>query len=346
MDSAPLREEHLRVDLLKVASQSRGIKVGVTANSGLHTNELIAGVQFAVDDCNIDTELLWMNDRKDKRKAEEVANFFIVQGVDFVIGHLSASASLPASNIYQQNAIPFFAPGTTHDDLTDLSKNYIYRICGTDFDQAIQITDCITAISDTYMPITMIIQDLEYPVSLSRQVTRNLLKKSLTPICMSSIADVPSEVLSMGGVIFISGIHEFVIDCCLELQTLGFSGSVVTGDDCYIDNFAKQLTDVNFDIFVIFPEMAPINNHIKISELQQRYFSIFGEKPGAYFINSYIAMLLIYEYLEQSCSLPKAFNGATIITPLGPIEIKANGDVGSIEWKVLKVLNGAFIEAV
>src|SRR5262249_24879861 len=132
-------------DLLSKLSCEDGLPIGVSANQGAHTNELIGGIVLAAERAGLRLKIVQADDGRAPDKAAAAARFLVSQSVRLVIGHLSASASLSASRVYGEAAIPFLAPGTTHPDLVCGDRVTTFRVNGRDDDQAAEIVAKLAA---------------------------------------------------------------------------------------------------------------------------------------------------------------------------------------------------------
>ena len=152
------------------------VKIGIAANLGSHTNELICGVSFALSD-ELESgskiakrvSFVWKDDERSASKASQVAKEFTEENVNYVIGHLSASASIPASEIYSQKGICFLATGTTNPELCRKDKPYVLRFCPLDTCQAkLMVSFLEEKIKN--LTIHLIVQDIKYAHTLSNLI--------------------------------------------------------------------------------------------------------------------------------------------------------------------------------
>src|SRR5581483_1062752 len=138
------------------AAQNRGggtkvapneIAVGVagpmTGDLAAFGEQLQRGAKAAVDDINAkggvlgkQLHLVIGDDQCDPRKAVNVANDFVKQGVVFVDGHFCSGSSIPASAVYGEEGILQMTPSSTNPYLTeDAAKKgvrTVFRVCNRD----------------------------------------------------------------------------------------------------------------------------------------------------------------------------------------------------------------------
>jgi branched-chain amino acid transport system substrate-binding protein len=64
-----------------------------------------------------------------------VANKFVGDGVQFVVGHFNSGVTMPASDVYVENGILFITPSATNPKITDRKLWDAFRTCGRDDQQ-------------------------------------------------------------------------------------------------------------------------------------------------------------------------------------------------------------------
>src|SRR5262249_7954322 len=70
-------------------------------------------------------------------RAVEVANAFVSDGVNYVIGHFTSSATIPASEVYRDNNILEITPASTNARVTERGLWNVFRTCGRDDQQGL-----------------------------------------------------------------------------------------------------------------------------------------------------------------------------------------------------------------
>jgi len=103
------------------------------------------GARLAIEDANamgimIDGEkavfeLVGEDDQADPRQATTVAQRLADREVAGVVGHVTSSASIPASRVYEQNGIPVITPSATAPKLTDQGYKTTFRVIANDLQQ-------------------------------------------------------------------------------------------------------------------------------------------------------------------------------------------------------------------
>ncbi|MBV1703388.1 MAG: branched-chain amino acid ABC transporter substrate-binding protein [Hyphomicrobiales bacterium] len=100
------------------------------------------GVEQAVKDLNAKGGILGQkvtvevgDDAADPKQGVSVANKFVGDGIQFVIGHFNSGVSIPASDVYKDNNILMITPSSTNPTLTERGYTEVFRTCGRDDQQ-------------------------------------------------------------------------------------------------------------------------------------------------------------------------------------------------------------------
>ena len=346
----------IQPELLEKFSNPRGdILVGVSANDGIHTNALIAGACFAVEDA-IDAgneianeiNLLWRNDGRDADTAIRVAEQYCHERVTAVLGHLSASASISASNIYARNGIIFFASGTSHKALCTPDKNTVFRLCAEDDAQA-QALITFARQKLRASSFYLVVQDIEYGHSLKSHICECLGEEELAHEVL--IVSSPSELgalcvtlkslenINLPAVVFVCAIHENAIGYINRMVDLGYTGPILAGDDCNLDQFWQNIHVTRGGIYV--SKLASVNTSLSSNEdgLSKRFQDHFSTSPSAYFLTSYSAMQIIINSIQHnredlSIPLESLIRSNQWPTAYGELSFDAVGNVNELRWDI------------
>jgi len=104
--------------------------------------DLRNGVELAVAEWNAKggvlgkkIQLVAGDDQADPKQAVSIANKFINQKVQAVVGHWNSNCSINASPYYHTANIVAISPASTNPRLTQQGFKNIFRVCGTDDQQ-------------------------------------------------------------------------------------------------------------------------------------------------------------------------------------------------------------------
>lgn len=359
--------EHLHLDqLYNVSDPTAELKVGITANNGKHTNELLLGVSLAtkysreVGILNQPIDYVWQNDGRDGAISLKVAESFISRGIKYVIGHLSASASVPASHIYQKNGICFLAPGTSHPDLATRLDGTIFRVCATDETQARYLSEII---DNEYRPTQVIIvaQDNAYGTALSQQIETFLTSnKTVVQLTEEDTDRISDELLrkvkrtqSIQRTCFVlCGVHELTALLVKQIREAGIDATIFVGDDAIIDDFIK-LSDNNHENLVVagFSKRDDAEHNDFSQRLLRQYEDITSNASYAYLETSFWSTVLLLRAIGKSThKKPKEVSDIIRLseteTGFGTLRFTTRGEQRGINWGTYKIENNKFSEFV
>ena len=132
--------------LILAGSSVAQIKVGVagplTGASRAYGAQIKNGVSQAIEDINAAGGIhnqkiiaIYGDDADDPVQGLVIANTLVREKVNYVIGHFSSAATLPASVIYEENGILNITPASTNTQITERGMWNIFRTCGRDDQQ-------------------------------------------------------------------------------------------------------------------------------------------------------------------------------------------------------------------
>ena len=329
--------------------RSGAIAVGVAMDTGPHRGELLAAISYAIGaraERSQAFRLVPADGGTDPATAHAAATRFRDDGVAFVIGHFSASAALAAAPIYEQAGIPFFAPGTSHPDLTARGYRLVFRVCGRDDHQAAMLGAVVNRMAEKPgVPPLIISQSTPYGRSMGALLQQALSVDGLGPQRREGVLDDagPTE-LEREAIVVLAGSHDFIARNARTLLTRGHRGPLVASDD----GFCQRLLDLGGDavegLRVAVLEAA---NGRPCNELARRFEQQHGYQAGAYFMTSNIAASVLVEAASRCASLGGEEVAAAIRrceweTPFGLFSFDENGDMRGLRWSARRVANGRF----
>ncbi|MBC2887417.1 branched-chain amino acid ABC transporter substrate-binding protein [Ochrobactrum sp. CM-21-5] len=121
-----------------------GVGAPLTGSQAAFGEQIKRGVEAAVAEANAkggmngeQITVVYGDDAADPKQGISVANKFIGDGVQFVIGHFNSGVSIPTSDIYAENGVLMIAPGTTNPTFTERELWNTFRTCRRDDQQGI-----------------------------------------------------------------------------------------------------------------------------------------------------------------------------------------------------------------
>src|SRR5262245_9961309 len=125
---------------------SAQLKVGVagplTGPNAAFGAQLKNGAEQAAADINAKggitgqkVELSFGDDVSDPKQGVSVANKFVGDKVQFVIGHFNSGVTMPACEVYAENGLFMIKPSATNPAITNRGLWNVFRTCGDDDNQ-------------------------------------------------------------------------------------------------------------------------------------------------------------------------------------------------------------------
>ena len=119
-----------------------GVAGPITGANASFGAQLTNGVGQAAEDFNKAGGILGQkieveqgDDVSDPKQGVSVANKFVGDGVQFVIGHFNSGVTIPASEVYSDNNVLFISPSATNPKVTERGLWDAFRTCGRDDQQ-------------------------------------------------------------------------------------------------------------------------------------------------------------------------------------------------------------------
>lgn len=136
----------LAANLVFAPAAFADIKIGIigpmTGPNAVGGAQLKNGAEQAIADINAaggilgeKVELLVGDDASDPKQGVSVANQFVGEGVQFVIGHFNSGVTIPTSEVFAENGILQITPASTNPKVTERGLWNIFRACGRDDQQ-------------------------------------------------------------------------------------------------------------------------------------------------------------------------------------------------------------------
>lgn len=331
------------------------VRVGISANRGGHTRELCAGCAVAVArwaeaESPFAVELVWEEDDFDEARARRAAERLVRAGCAAVVGHLSSSAALPASEVYWRAGVPFLAPGTTHPALTGRGLWNVLQVCGRDDSLADAMVRVAAARRRSRAAIVW--QEITYGRALAA-----LLRRSLIELGLEVVASLPwrerfapdqAEALSGADALLFAGTYQAGAQLLWHLRAIAYAGLVVLGDDALIEELPRMAGAAAEGVRVVSTGVD--RDHPDHAPFYRDYAARAGMAPGAYAVTSYEAMGLLLGSLDALAREgPAGFlasaraRAASRRSMLGRLHFTAEGGLTAFPWQVCRVEGNQFI---
>ena len=326
-----------------------GVAGPITGPNASFGAQLTNGVGQAVEDFNKAGGVLGQkieieqgDDVSDPKQGVSVANKFVGDGVQFVIGHFNSGVTIPASEVYADNNVLFISPSATNPKVTERKLWDAFRTCGRDDQQGKLWADL--ALGDLKDKKIAIVHDkTPYGQGLAdaargfmnaggkKEVLYegvNVGEKDYSAI-VSKIKAAGADYLMWGGMHTEAGL------IVRQMRDQDMKTILISGDGITDAEFASiGGPGVEGTLMSFGPE--PRNNPAAKDVVAE--FKAKGVEPEGYTLYSYAGMQIIKQAMEKANSTdPKKVaevmhSGMVFKTVLGDIAYDAKGDRTTMDF--------------
>ncbi|HTZ80371.1 MAG TPA: branched-chain amino acid ABC transporter substrate-binding protein [Stellaceae bacterium] len=319
----------------------------ITGQYASFGEQMKRGAELAVADINAKggvlgkkLKLIVGDDACDPKQAVAVANQLVGQKVVFVAGHFCSGSSIPASSIYNENAILQMTPASTNPALTEdaAAKGWtnVFRTCGRDDIQGTVAGDYLA--SHFKGKKVAILQDKSaYGKGLADETKKAMNKKGLKEAMYESItagdkdfSAIISKMKQAGiNAIYFGGYHTEAGLIVRQAQEQGLKAQFISGDALVTDEFWKITGNAGEGVLMTFP---PDPRELASAKAVVAEFKKQNYDPEGYTLYTYAAFQVFAEAAAQAKSLKesalsKTLHAHSYSTVLGPIAFDKKGDV-------------------
>ncbi|MEH0396215.1 high-affinity branched-chain amino acid ABC transporter substrate-binding protein [Streptomyces sp. B21-088] len=334
-------------DTIKIAIA--GPKTGPVTQYG---DMQFIGAKQAVKDINarggVDGKMLEVkeyDDAADPKQAVAVANKVVNDGVRFVIGHISSSATQPASDIYEDEGVIMITPAATSPEITARGYKLAFRTVGLDSAQGPAAGNYI---ADHVKPkVVAVLHDKQqYGEGLATAVKQTLEGKGTKVAVFEGLnagdKDFTSIIqkLKQNNVDFVywGGYHPELGLILRQAQEKGLKARFMAGDACANDSISQIAQGASQGLLVTAPkafDADPANKAIAEA------IKADGKDPsGPYVFPAYSAVQLIAHGIKAAGTPDDAERVAAEIhkgafkTPTGALSFDDQGDLNDFTFVV------------
>jgi branched-chain amino acid transport system substrate-binding protein len=324
--------------------------------------QLRRGATMAVADINAAGGLLGqplslriMDDVCDPKQATLVASQLVNDNAAFVAGHFCSSASIPASNVYNDGGVIMISPASTSPTLTERGLSNVFRVCGRDDQQGVIAADYIARhFGDQRLAI--IHDKTSYGKGLADVTKQALNNAGIHEVLYEGITtgerDFTALITRMKyhniGVMYVGGYFTEAGLLRRQAHDQGLKIPLISGDALVTREYWTIAGKTGEGTLMTFSP-DPRNNPEAAKVVQA--FRDKGYEPEGYTLYNYAAVQVYAQAAKRAGSTdPKAIrdvmHGGTFHTLLGPITFDAKGDVTKPQYVVYQWSKGEYRELV
>ena len=284
------------------------------------------------------------DDACDPKQAVAIANQFVQKGVVFVAGHWCSGSSIPASSVYEEEAILQISPGSTSPKLTEAGRDNVFRVCGRDDQQGV-VAGKFIAEKYAGKKLAVLHDKTAYGKGLADETKKNAeaagMQTTLYEAYTAGEKDYTAVVskLKQNGIeiLFIGGYHTESGLIVRQLRDQSMDTQVIVSDAVASEEFWSITGDKAQGTFMTFPP-DPRKNP-KAAEVVEA----FREKkvePEGYVLYTYSAIQVWAQASKKAGkqdldAIVKAMHANEFDTVLGPIRFDEKGDVSGANRYVM-----------
>ena len=347
--------------LMAGAAQAETLTIGVagpfTGPNAAFGAQLQKGAEMAVKDINaaggvlgMELALVFGDDVSDPKQGVSVANKFVGDGVQFVIGHFNSGVTLPASEVYRENGMLAITPSATNICVTDRKMGpcgdnwkeaapdlMMFRVCGRDDQQGGVAANFIIdkGLSDA---VAVIHDKTPYGQGLADATKAALEAKGVKAAMYEGInvgdKDFSALVSKMKQaqvkVVYWGGLHTEGGLLVRQMADQGLTATFMSGDGITSDEFASIGGPAVEGTLMTFPPDP--RKRPEAADIVKK-FEASGFNPEAYTLYSYAATQILAQAITAAGEADpekvaeQMYGKGPFNTVLGNISYDEKGDI-------------------
>jgi len=322
--------------------------------------DLKNGVELAISEWNAKGGALGKkfivlvgDDGADPKQAVSIANKFVHQKVDAVVGHWNSNCSINASKYYSEANIVMVSPASTNPRLTLQGYKTVFRVCGTD-DQQGSVAAQFVVKRLKPKRVAIIHDKTTYGQGLA-DFFKKALPDNVQVVYYGGIAPGDPDYKAVLTTInenkpdlyFFGGIYPEAGRLVRQAKEVGMNIPMVTGDGVFDPTFINIAGKAAEGTFVTFgKEPAGLSS---AKSFMENYKAKYGE-PGPYSIYAYDAANIILTAIAETkttdgAKVAEYISKTTFKGAFGDTSFDKNGDVVKAPYVIWQVKDGKFVEA-
>jgi len=338
-----------------------GVLAPISGSSAADGNDIVKGVKTAVEVFKAEggvpgfdsIEVEVQDGACDPRQAVAGANKLANSKVAGVIGEYCSSATIPASEVLNEEQITMITPASTNPKVTQRGFKYMYRMCGLDIHQS---DAAAKFMKDQLKAKSVFIVDdkTTYSQHLAEYVAEECKKLGITVAAHEHVNEgdmdysaVLTKVKAANPDVFYMSLqnNSAGIRMIKQFRQLGLKCAVLSQDAVYHPNFIKDAPEQAQGVYFTFgyaDKNAPV-----YKKFLDKYTAMHGE-PGAYSAYAFDSAYALLTAIKAAKSTkPDAIRAEMMKLNLPGaskvIKFQDNGDSGS-NYVIFKVEGDKFKE--
>lgn len=309
-----------------------------------HVNEN-GGV--SVNGKNYQLETVVYDDACEPKQAVVIANKIINDNIDLIIGHLCSSATLPASDIYEEESALMITPASTTPDLTEQGKEFVFRTIGRDDQQGPFAAQYI--ISNIKPKNVAVIHDKQqYGEGIASLVRAHLNNAQINVAFYEGItagekdysALVSKLKKSNVDFVYYGGYHQELGTILRQAKEVGYSPIFMGPEGVSTKDILALAGDAAQGLIATQPKTY--DSEPRNAKIIEDFNAKGQDSTGTLVLLSYAAVKTLADAMNETNSQDTAQlaeflrNKASIDTPIGILSWDERGDLQDAEYELVK----------
>jgi branched-chain amino acid transport system substrate-binding protein len=281
------------------------------------------GVRMAINDLNKENiviggkKVIWkidaQDDQADPKQATTVAQKFVDEKANGVVGHLNSGCTFPASRIYNEAGIPVITPSSTDPKIAEQGFKTFFRIIAND--NALGAGLANYAKQNLKAKTVAVIDDrtaygqgvADVFAKTAKKDGLKVLDREYTNDKATDFSAILTKIKSLKpDVIFYGGMYSQAGPMLRQIQQLGIKAHFMGGDGICAPELAKLAGDAA-DITICAEGGSPIAQMPGGEAWKKRYDAEFGAAAfQIYSPYSYDATMVLAKAMEKAGSVEPA----------------------------------------
>ncbi|OBY27624.1 ABC transporter substrate-binding protein [Leisingera sp. JC1] len=256
---------------------------------------------------------------------------------DAAIGHFSSPVARRAAQCYGAHEVPFFAPGSSADDLAQGARAPVFQAFARDSGQIAVLCSALRGAGQAVA--------LGQPGNAGAGLLNALQAAQPCPLSgYSGIAGVPAGQVA-GNPLVLLGSKEYAAEALAALSGQALPSAVYLSDDS-LNAVAvrRQAARLGCPVFVAAlhrPRQQACLLGFSVDSIERDAARLLGRQPGPYFLTAWMAVYLALRGLQRGCRTPAqmlhSLQGQSWQTVYGPLIFDDCGRAEGFSWELRRV---------
>lgn len=279
------------------------------------------------------------DDQRDPELCQSMIAQLIMAGFqpDAVIGHFSSPVAIAAASVYRRHQVPFFAPGSSADDLASDPTAPVFQFFGLDSGQVAAISQQIAE-----HPVTIALAERgNAGETLLRKISDTLPGKIHS---YNSLHVIPKG-LTCGCPLLILGSREFAVRNLEKLSIIVPPSEIILSDDSadalsVLQASANQYLPIRVAILHQPKDRLSLIGFDTESVLRDAERHL-GRCPGPFYLTAWATIFLAARFLNAGLKTPHEMlaymRQRTWSSPYGQITFSETGRQEGMTWELRRI---------